>query len=643
MSLDPLQVLHQYFGYSYFRPGQEAVVQAVLAGQDALALMPTGGGKSLCYQVPAMCKSGLCVVVSPLVALMRDQTERLRERGIPAYALYAGQPKHEQGRILELCLHPAQGQAPVKFLYLSPERLQNPIVQERLSLMAVMLLAVDEAHCISQWGHDFRPSYRQLGPLRALWPAVPCLALTASATPAVATDIRKELRFGPGSHTFEQSFARPALSLSVRLAKDKTAKLIEILHVVPGSALVYVRTRKLAAQVAGALAQAKVPATFIHAGLPMAARAQRQDRWMAGRTRVIVATSAFGMGIDKANVRLVVHYALPEGPESYYQEAGRAGRDGQRSYAVVLYGPEDVELTLARVEDAYPPEAQLRRIYQALAHAYQVPVGAGALESFSFSLEHFQTTFNLPGKGLVGALRRLQEAGLIALSDSYQAPGRLQFLWPYDKIYEHQMLYPATEPLLKTILRVYGGGLFAEGVAFSETAVARALGTDEPTLARQLASLERLGMLVYAPPTEKPQLTFLTQRYAPEDLPLRAQRLAERKAQDLARAHAMLHMITEGQACRMVRLVGYFGQTMPAVCGICDNCLAKKKGPRLPQDERALQEKVLAHVRGLQEVAITLLLKNWPATDPAAVLEAVRALAEAGAVHLTDGKVRAKG
>ena len=640
--LDPLQVLQQYFRYPYFRPGQQEVVQAALAGQDALALLPTGGGKSLCYQVPALCKPGLCLVVSPLVALMRDQVERLRSLGIPAYALHAGQQPYEQGQIFERCINPIEGQPEVKLLYLSPERLESDIVRERISQMRVNLLAVDEAHCISQWGHEFRPSYRKLAELRTLLrPGTPCLALTASATPRVAADIRAELGFAPAARTFEQSFHRPGLSLSARYAEDKTAKLVEVLRAVPGTALVYARSRMLCQQTAEALQKAGLQAEYFHAGLPLARRAQVQDRWMAGRTRVVVATTAFGMGIDKADVRLVAHLGLPESPEAYYQEAGRAGRDGQRSYAVLIYNRADLALATRRVEDAYPEADFIRRVYQAMANFLQIPVGLGYMESYPFDLERFQGVYAFPGRALAGALDRLEGAGLIVRTESYRSTAKLQCLVSFEQLYEHQMLHPATEPLLKTLLRLYGGELFTDATSISEQRLALALGLDVRTLARTLQTLAKQNLLAYTPPAEQPQITLLTPRYAPEELPLRAQNLDQRRLQDLARAEAMVSMVAEPEACRMVRLVGYFGQTLPRPCDLCDNCLRRKKAERgdAPTPGRALArvQEVLA---AGEELAVGAVIQALPSCRVEEILTALRVLAAQGKVQIAAGTVR---
>lgn len=641
LHVTPLEALQHYFRYPYFRPGQEEVVQAVLAGQDVLALMPTGGGKSLCYQVPTLCRPGLCLVVSPLVALMRDQVERLRSLGIQAYALHAGMPDYEQGQIFERCLHPPEG-AEVKFLYLSPERLASEIVRERISLMKLSLLAVDEAHCISQWGHEFRPSYRTLGELRALLPGVPCLALTATATPKVAADIRQVLRFPESARTFEGSFARPGLSLSARYADEKPAKLAEILKAVEGTALIYVRSRKLAEQVAQDLRRRGEQADFIHAGLPIALRAQKQDRWMAGRLRVMVATTAFGMGIDKADVRLVLHLGLPESPEAYYQEAGRAGRDGHRSYAVLLYNRQDLAAAISRVEAAYPDAEFIRRVYQALANFLQIPIGAGLMESFDFDLDKFQTLFNLPGRALVGALDRLENAGFIARTDSYRAPGRVQFKVPFEQLYEHQMRYPATEPLLKALLRLYGGNIFSEPVPISENRVGLMLGMDAAGVGRQLVSLSRQALLEYLVPSEHPQLTLLTERYAPEELPLRAQNLDQRRIEDLARAEMMISLAAEPEACRMVRLVGYFGQTLPRPCGICDNCLRKKKAAAASDTpkEAAAEARVLSVLPSEGALTVAAVIRALPNTRVEDVLSALRVLAETGRIRLEEGSVQ---
>ncbi|MDB5241899.1 MAG: RecQ family ATP-dependent helicase, partial [Spirosoma sp.] len=413
------QILQQFWGYTTFRPLQEDVVNTVLARQDALVLMPTGGGKSVCFQVPTLAMKGVCLVVTPLIALMKDQVEQLRRRGIPAAAIYSGMNYREIDTTLDNCIY-----GNIKFLYLSPERLRTEIVIERTKLMTVCLLAVDEAHCVSAWGYDFRPPYLQIAEFRALIPDTPVIALTASATPEVQTDILDKLAMQSPA-VFRQTFARPNLSYSVLLEENKEDRLRRILERVPGSAIVYVRSRKQTQQVAQMLIRQNITADFYHAGLTNEQRSAKQDAWIQNKTRVVVATNAFGMGIDKPDVRVVVHLDIPDSLEAYYQEAGRAGRDGQKAYAVMLYTTGDLENLLFRTEQLYQPVAMLRRVYQAIANYTAVPLGGGEFSSYDFDLSTFTTTFSLPSQETHYALKQLQLEGFIQLNENYFQPSKL--------------------------------------------------------------------------------------------------------------------------------------------------------------------------------------------------------------------------
>ncbi len=591
--MTPHEVLQQYWGYSAFRPLQEDIVQTVLQGGDALVLMPTGGGKSLCFQVPTLVMEGVCIVVTPLIALMKDQVEQLKRRGIPAAAIYSGMHWREIDSTLDNCIY-----GNTKFLYVSPERLQTEIVIERAKQMKVCLLAVDEAHCISAWGYDFRPPYLQIADFRAILPqSVPVIALTASATPDVQADIvdRLVMRPGPDGHptVFRQTFARPNLSYSALTESDKEVRLLKILSNVRGSAIVYVRSRRQTQQVAEFLYRNNISADFYHAGLTTQQRDEKQTAWIDDRIRVIVATNAFGMGIDKPNVRVVVHLDVPDTPEAYYQEAGRAGRDGQKAYAVLLHTDADLTTVEARTEQQYPPVELLKRTYQALANYTAVPTGGGQFASYDFDMPTFVSTFQLPSQDTHFALKQLQHEGFIDLTESYFRPSRAMMSLNNRELYEFQLRNPNYEPFVKLLLRMYGGELFTDFITISETALARAFFIDQKEIVALLKQLHERGILIYEQQKDKPQLTFLTPRIDANQLPIDTRLLTERKQRAMTKVRAMVAYVQNPVQCRTRLLQAYFGENPSQPCGICDNCLKQK--PR-PEQTDAVREQVRQYV-----------------------------------------------
>ena len=451
MEKSPLDILKQYWGYESFRPLQEDIIQSVLQGRDTLALLPTGGGKSLCYQIPALCRDGICIVVSPLIALMKDQVQQLQDRNISAVAVYAGMHYRDIDRVFDNCAH-----GHYKLLYLSPERLTTELARERIKRMRVNLLAVDEAHCVSQWGYDFRPPYLQIPEIREWLPGVPVLALTATATQPVVTDIQEKLAF-KNQQVFFQSFARDNLSFAVVQEDAKDQKLLEILRKIPGCAVVYVRNRRRTKEIAQLLRQNRIAADYYHAGLNMEERSAKQDAWIRNKTRVIVATNAFGMGIDKPDVRLVVHMDLPDSLEAYYQEAGRGGRDGKRAFAVLLYNQADKQMLERSLELSFPDMPLIRQVYQALGHYYQLAVGGGEGQSFDFDIVHFCESFRLDAAKVLPCLQLLEQAGWLSLSESVFTPSALMIKVSKESLYDFQLKHPRFDPLLKTILRTYQG------------------------------------------------------------------------------------------------------------------------------------------------------------------------------------------
>jgi ATP-dependent DNA helicase RecQ len=604
-------ILRQVFGLEEFRPVQKQVIDSVMEGRDTLALLPTGGGKSLCYQVPALAKEGICLVVSPLIALMKDQVDNLKAKGVKAAAIYSGMSYREIDTVLNNCIY-----GDFKFLYVSPERLRQELFIERFKQMNVNLIAVDEAHCISQWGYDFRPPYLEIAAIRAFHPKVNVLALTASATSQVCADIVDKLEMKK-HREFHQSFSRKNLSYSVRLVENKLEKGIEILNRIPGTAIWYVRNRQGTQQIAKALSQLGISAGAYHAGMSNADRAERQEAWKANRIRVMVSTNAFGMGIDKPDVRLVIHSDLPENLENYYQEAGRAGRDGIKAFAVLLANEQDFELLTARSEMVYPPIDYLKRVYQCLANYYQLAVGSNMLSSFDFDLSDFCNTYNLVVLETFYALKVLGEEGFTEVNESFFAPSRVHFRVDPSRLYEIQIAYAKLDPVVKMLLRTYGGNLFSEYIKIQEGKLAKALEMNERDLIKALLELQKLEVMDYDQRKDKPQLTFLTHRYDAGKLPLNRARILNRKELTQEKAKSMVDYARQTRICRTQTIQEYFGENTDAVCGICDVCLEMKK-LRTPESQEAkLKEKILetlAQSGGLSEEGLFMALRK-PRSD----------------------------
>jgi ATP-dependent DNA helicase RecQ len=569
--MSPLEVLKQHWGYKAFRPLQQDIVQAVLEGKDVLALLPTGGGKSICFQVPALMRPGLCIVVSPLIALMKDQVDRLKKRGIAAEAVFADMKAREIDLVLDNCIY---GQ--VKFLYVSPERLKTALLQERVKKMQVNLLAVDEAHCISQWGYNFRPAYLEIAAFRALVPNVNVIALTATATPVVQQDIQEQLQF-LHSIRFQESFTRDNLAYVVRKAEDKDRQLLNILRHVPGTAIVYVNTRKKANTAAQVLQKNGVNTTAYHAGLTALEREARQEAWINGTTRVIVATNAFGMGIDKPNVRSVIHLDLPTTLEAYYQEAGRAGRDEKKAYAVTLYDHQDIALLRERIQTTYPSLDQLKQVYQHLANYYQVAVGSHNMTTYDFDLEDFSHTYGLKPQMAYQSLKTLEGAGLVQLNEAFSQPAQLHITTDPKTLYAFQVAHAPYGFLIKALLRLYGGELFSVFGNISVQHIAHFLKITPQEVKKQLQALERLALIQYSPQKATPQLTFTTLRHPAASLPLDRKILKQRTKTAKEKAEAVVHYTTQQYLCRVQVLLAYFGETTYQKCGQCDVCLAKEK------------------------------------------------------------------
>ena len=580
-------LLKEVFGWKEFRPVQKQVIDAVYQGEDTLAILPTGGGKSLCYQVPGLAKEGICIVISPLIALMKDQVDYLKARGVKALALHTGMSAREIDTLLDNCIRGG-----VKFLYLSPERLKSELFVERFKQMNLNLIAVDEAHCISQWGYDFRPAYLEIATIRAYHPKVNVLALTASATPEVEKDILEKLQLKKPA-TFHQSFARKNLSYSVRLVENKLEKGLEILKRIPGSAIWYVRTRQATQQLAKQLQQMGFLAAAYHAGMTGSDRSAKQEAWKTNQVRIMVSTNAFGMGIDKPDVRVVLHSDLPENLESYYQEAGRAGRDGQKAYAVLLTNAQDFEQLLDRAALVYPPVEFLRRVYQCLANYFQLAIGAQSLRSFDFEISDFASTYQLPVLDSFYALKVLEEEGLIALNESFFAPSRAHFLVNPQRLYEVQIQHAKLDPVIKILLRTHGGNLFSEYFTIQEAKLAKAAGLAEAELIKALLELAKMEVLDYEPRKDRPQLTFLMERYDAATLPLNFKRITLRRELTLHKATQLVAYAHQFRICRTQFIQAYFGELSDENCGVCDHCVEQKKASLPLEVENKFKEQLL--------------------------------------------------
>lgn len=573
LQLSPREILKQYWGFESFRPGQEEIIGSVLAGNDTLALMPTGGGKSLCYQVPGMAKPGLCLVISPLIALMKDQVESLRKKNITAYSIYSGMTRQQVMHTLKTVIN-----SNCKFLYVSPERLETALFKEFLPGMHISLLAVDESHCISQWGYDFRPPYLRIAAIREELPNIHVLALTASATPDVQQDICDKLSLSSNVKSwkvFRQSFERANLSYSSFNVDSRVNKIIEVLNKVAGCSIVYCKSRRRTKEISDLLQLQGIAADFYHAGLSQDERNRKQEEWIANKTRVIVCTNAFGMGIDKPDVRSVIHADVPDCLENYYQEAGRAGRDGKRSYAVLLYDEKEIRELEELPSLRYPSIDDIRNVYQAVANYLQVPTGSAEGQYYDFDIGDFIRKFKLNSHSTIYALKALEQEGWLSFNEQVFLPPIVKFTITKDRLYEFEKNYPASEPLVKALLRAYEG-IFDYPSAVSEMMLAKMLRLDISQIKEMLRTIHQYGVIDYQPQKDNPQLYFLRDRVKADELTINKLNYANRKEKLLARIKEMIRFIRSETQCRSKIIGNYFGDKEMTRCGICDNCLRMK-------------------------------------------------------------------
>lgn len=621
-------ILSKYWGYSSFRPDQEEIIDAVLSGKDVLALLPTGGGKSLCFQLPALMNDGLCVVVTPLIALMQDQVEQLTSKGIKAEIINSSMGNREIDNRLDNCVY-----GDVKFLYLSPERLTTDLFQERVQKMKVNLVAVDEAHCISQWGYDFRRAYLKIAELRVLVPDAPVIALTATATKQVQVDICEKLEFR--NHAiFQQSYARPNLSYSVRAIDDKEKKLISVLKTVPGSAIIYVNTRKSTKELSTLLFKNGISSDFYHAGLAHDERSKKQTNWIRNQKRVIVATNAFGMGIDKADVRLVIHFNLPQNLESYYQEAGRAGRNGKKAFGLIIYNQADIKQILEKLILQYPEIDFIKRVYQSLANYYSLAVGSGGDINYDFDIHEFSENFNLNHLEVYYAIKKLEEEQLVNLNESFYAPSKVKFEIDNKELYEFQVANASYDSLIKALLRMYGGELFTQYLTISEKQVAKFLETTELTIIEALKKLEQFSILSFLIKKDSPQISFIKERYAVETLPLSQKNLQERKDIAQSKIESIISYTQNSERCRTAQLLNYFGEMEYDRCGVCDVCISNRKSDHM--HERAHYREQINAIIENKDWVIDELVEEINPKNQEDFLETLRQMVDSGELVYDD-------
>lgn len=560
------QILSKYWGYTSFRSVQREIIESVYGGTDTLALMPTGGGKSITFQVPALAKEGICLVITPLIALMKDQVENLKKRGIRAESIHSGMTAREMDILLDNCAY-----GNIKFLYLSPERIVTDLFRERVKKFNVNLVAIDESHCISQWGYDFRPSYLKIAELRELLPqGTPFLALTATATPQVVDDIQDKLGFKNG-RVVRMSFVRENLVYLVRSVEDKVKYLLKVINGIPGCGVVYVRSRQKTKDIALMLQKEGISADFYNAGLSMEMRNAKQADWQSGRTRVIVATNAFGMGIDKPDVRFVVHVDLPDSPEAYFQEAGRAGRDLKLAYAVLLFNEGDVRKLEQRVETSFPPPAEIKQVYQALGSYLNVPIGAGKGLVFDFSLMDFCHSYRLNSVMAYNSLKILEREGYIELTEEVDNPSRLMFIVGRDVLYRYQVAHADLDRFIKVLLRSYTG-VFTQYTRIDEAYICKLSGLSHDVVYQNLLTLAKQNILSYIPRKRTPLAILTEERLDDKNLRIDPQRYGELRGRFLNKANAMLRYAQSTTKCRSQILLEYFGQTDSYRCGKCDVC-----------------------------------------------------------------------
>ena len=624
------RILKQYWGYDRFRGIQEDIIDSISKNKDTLGLMPTGGGKSITFQVPALAKEGMCLVITPLIALMKDQVQNLKKRDIKALAIYSGMSRQDIIITLENCIF-----GNYKFLYISPERLDTEIFRTKLRKMHISMITVDESHCISQWGYDFRPAYLKIAEIRELLPDVPVLALTATATPEVVKDIQARLHFRH-KNVFRMSFERNNLAYIVRKTENKTAELLHILRSMPGSAIVYVRNRRRTKEITELLNNEHITADFYHAGLDDATKDIRQHRWQSGESRVMVATNAFGMGIDKPDVRIVIHMDLPDSIEAYFQEAGRAGRDGQKAYAVILYAKSDKTTLHKRIPDTFPEKEYIRDVYEHLQYYYQMAMGDGLDCVREFNIEDFCRKFKYFPVPVDSALRILTQAGYLEYTAEQDSTSRILFTIRRDELYRLREMGEDMDRLIQAVLRSYTG-VFTDYTYINEDSLAIRTGLTRRQIYEMLVHLAKLRIVSYIPHKKTPYIIYTRERVEAQRIHISPEVYEHRKARYETRINAMLDYVTNDTVCRSRMLLDYFGERNEHNCGQCDTCISLRSKSKVSEqpDREALCTKVCG-ILSRESLTPAGLLKQLP-MDKELLTEILHRLSDEGKIIAVDG------
>lgn len=626
------EILKQYWGYDSFRDLQEEIITSIGEGKDTLGLMPTGGGKSITFQVPALAQEGICIVITPLIALMKDQVHNLRKRGIKALAVYSGMTRQEIITALENCIF-----GDYKFLYISPERLDTEIFRIKLRSMKVSMITVDESHCISQWGYDFRPAYLKIAEIRELLPGVPVLALTATATPEVVKDIQARLNFHEGN-VFRMSFERKNLAYIVRKTDNKTSELLHILRRIPGSAIIYARNRRRTKEITELLVNEDITADFYHAGLDNAVKDLRQKRWQNGEVRVMVATNAFGMGIDKPDVRIVLHLDLPDSPEAYFQEAGRAGRDGEKAYAVILYSKSDKTTLHKRVVDTFPDKEYILNVYEHLQYYYQMAMGDGFQCVREFNIEEFCRKFKYFPVPVDSALKILSQAGYLEYTDEQDNASRILFTLRRDELYKLREMGAETEALIQTILRSYTG-VFTDYAYISEASLSIRTGLTREKIYNILVTLTKRRIVDYIPRKKTPYIIYTRERQELRFVHIPPSVYEERKVRYEARIKAMEEYVTSENVCRSRMLLRYFGEKNEHNCGQCDVCISHRATDATLSEDSFEELKQQITELLAQKPLFPVEIANKIEAERERVAEVIHHLLEEGALKMQDGMI----
>ena len=629
------RILKQYWGYDRFRGIQEDIIDSISKNKDTLGLMPTGGGKSITFQVPALAKEGMCLVITPLIALMKDQVQNLKKRGIKALAIYSGMSRQDIIITLENCIF-----GNYKFLYISPERLDTELFRTKLQKMHISMITVDESHCISQWGYDFRPAYLKIAEIRELLPDVPVLALTATATPEVVKDIQARLHFRH-KNVFRMSFERNNLAYIVRKTENKTAELLHILRSMPGSAIIYARNRRRTKEITELLNNEHITADFYHAGLDDATKAIRQHRWQSGESRVMVATNAFGMGIDKPDVRIVIHMDLPDSIEAYFQEAGRAGRDGQKAYAVILYAKSDKTTLHKRILDTFPEKEYIRDVYEHLQYYYQMAMGDGLDCVREFNIEDFCRKFKYFPVPVDSALRILTQAGYLEYTAEQDSTSRILFTIRRDELYRLREMGEDMDRLIQAVLRSYTG-VFTDYTYINEASLAICTGLTRRQIYEMLVHLAKLRIVSYIPHKKTPYIIYTRERVEAQRIHISPEVYEHRKARYETRINAMLDYVTNDTVCRSRMLLDYFGERNEHNCGQCDTCISLRSKPGASEqpDRKTLCAKVCG-ILSRESLTPADLLKQLP-MDKELLTEILHRLLDEGKIIAVDGILQIK-